>query len=264
MEPCVYAAPTELDRFGIRVLIKMARLRRWNRYFNRLSGKVCPLADRRLPALAMSSDGVVVVRCAVAAAFGVFGGVLSGLDGTFSMTDETFCNSDKTFSKTAKTLSVSGTTLSGTEKTRFIADKAIAIVGKTLPRPDKTLSIENKTLPDTDKTLSVENKTLPDTDKTLSVADKTPAKAPKVAATMEKAAFSPGEVPSTKQRVVFPSGTGLSSARLGNRTGERPSSQASPFTSQPATPTKWKYRAIYRLDDAQVGMWSGVREIVAG
>ena len=32
----------------------------------------------------------------------------------------------------------------------------------------------------------------------------------------------------------------------------------------PATLTKWKYRAIYRLDDAQVGLWSDVREIVVG
>ena len=32
----------------------------------------------------------------------------------------------------------------------------------------------------------------------------------------------------------------------------------------PATPTKWKYRAIYRVGDAQVGVWSGVVEIVVG
>ena len=32
----------------------------------------------------------------------------------------------------------------------------------------------------------------------------------------------------------------------------------------PATPTKWKYRAIYRVGDAQVGVWSDVKEIVVG
>ena len=32
----------------------------------------------------------------------------------------------------------------------------------------------------------------------------------------------------------------------------------------PATPTKWKYRAIYRVGDAQVGQWSNTVEIVVG
>jgi hypothetical protein len=32
----------------------------------------------------------------------------------------------------------------------------------------------------------------------------------------------------------------------------------------PATPTKWKYRAIYRVGDAQVGVWSDVKEITVG
>ena len=32
----------------------------------------------------------------------------------------------------------------------------------------------------------------------------------------------------------------------------------------PATPAKWKYRAIYRVGDAQVGVWSGVVEITVG
>jgi len=32
----------------------------------------------------------------------------------------------------------------------------------------------------------------------------------------------------------------------------------------PAAPAKWKYRAIYRVDDARVGQWSGVEEIVVG
>lgn len=36
-------------------------------------------------------------------------------------------------------------------------------------------------------------------------------------------------------------------------------------TSFPATPTKWKYRAIYRVGDSQAGIWSDVKEIaVAG
>jgi hypothetical protein len=35
-------------------------------------------------------------------------------------------------------------------------------------------------------------------------------------------------------------------------------------TPFPATPTKWKYRAIYRVADAQVGLWSGVKEVVVG
>jgi hypothetical protein len=32
----------------------------------------------------------------------------------------------------------------------------------------------------------------------------------------------------------------------------------------PATPTKWKYRAIYRVGDHQVGVWSNTVEIVVG
>ena len=32
----------------------------------------------------------------------------------------------------------------------------------------------------------------------------------------------------------------------------------------PATPTKWKYRAIYRVGDAQVGVWSNMVEITVG
>jgi hypothetical protein len=32
----------------------------------------------------------------------------------------------------------------------------------------------------------------------------------------------------------------------------------------PATPTKWKYRAIYRVGDAQVGIWSSTQEITVG
>ena len=32
----------------------------------------------------------------------------------------------------------------------------------------------------------------------------------------------------------------------------------------PATPTKWKYRAIYRKGDEQIGVWSDVKEIVVG
>jgi len=32
----------------------------------------------------------------------------------------------------------------------------------------------------------------------------------------------------------------------------------------PATPTKWKYRAIYRVGDAQVGVWSNTVEIMVG
>ena len=32
----------------------------------------------------------------------------------------------------------------------------------------------------------------------------------------------------------------------------------------PAAPAKWKYRAIYRVGDAQVGVWSAVVEIVVG
>lgn len=32
----------------------------------------------------------------------------------------------------------------------------------------------------------------------------------------------------------------------------------------PATPTKWRYRAIYRVGDAQVGVWSNTVEIMVG
>ncbi len=32
----------------------------------------------------------------------------------------------------------------------------------------------------------------------------------------------------------------------------------------PAVPTKWKYRAIYRVGDAQVGVWSNTVEITVG
>jgi hypothetical protein len=32
----------------------------------------------------------------------------------------------------------------------------------------------------------------------------------------------------------------------------------------PATPTKWKYRAIYRLDDQQVGQWSAEASVTVG
>ena len=32
----------------------------------------------------------------------------------------------------------------------------------------------------------------------------------------------------------------------------------------PAALTKWKYRAIYRVADAQVGLWSAVKEITVG
>ena len=32
----------------------------------------------------------------------------------------------------------------------------------------------------------------------------------------------------------------------------------------PATPTNWKYRAIYRVDDAQVGQWSAVVSVNVG
>jgi hypothetical protein len=35
-------------------------------------------------------------------------------------------------------------------------------------------------------------------------------------------------------------------------------------TPLPATPTKWKYRAIYRVGDAQVGVWSNTVEIMVG
>lgn len=33
---------------------------------------------------------------------------------------------------------------------------------------------------------------------------------------------------------------------------------------QPATPTVWKYRAIYRVDDAQVGQWSNIVSVAVG
>lgn len=36
---------------------------------------------------------------------------------------------------------------------------------------------------------------------------------------------------------------------------------ATPF---PATPTKWKYRAIYRVDDQQVGQWSAEVSVTVG
>lgn len=32
----------------------------------------------------------------------------------------------------------------------------------------------------------------------------------------------------------------------------------------PATPARWKYRAIYRLNDAQVGVWSAEASITVG
>lgn len=35
-------------------------------------------------------------------------------------------------------------------------------------------------------------------------------------------------------------------------------------TPLPATPTKWKYRAIYRVDDAQVGQWSAEVSVTVG
>jgi len=35
-------------------------------------------------------------------------------------------------------------------------------------------------------------------------------------------------------------------------------------TPHPATPTKWKYRAIYRVDDGQVGLWSAEASITVG
>jgi hypothetical protein len=35
-------------------------------------------------------------------------------------------------------------------------------------------------------------------------------------------------------------------------------------TPLPAAPTKWKYRAIFRVDDAQVGMWSLTVEVTVG
>ena len=35
-------------------------------------------------------------------------------------------------------------------------------------------------------------------------------------------------------------------------------------TALPVTLTKWKYRAIFRVDDVQVGAWSAVIEIAVG
>ena len=35
-------------------------------------------------------------------------------------------------------------------------------------------------------------------------------------------------------------------------------------TPHPATPTKWKYKAIYRVDDSQVGLWSAEVSVVVG
>ncbi|MFA6560763.1 MAG: hypothetical protein WCV00_02515 [Verrucomicrobiia bacterium] len=35
-------------------------------------------------------------------------------------------------------------------------------------------------------------------------------------------------------------------------------------TPQPASPTKWKYRAIYRVGDEQVGLWSNEMSITVG
>jgi len=35
-------------------------------------------------------------------------------------------------------------------------------------------------------------------------------------------------------------------------------------SAQPSTPTKWKYRAIYRLGDQQVGLWSNEMSITVG
>ncbi len=32
----------------------------------------------------------------------------------------------------------------------------------------------------------------------------------------------------------------------------------------PATPAKWKYRAIYHVGDHQVGVWSNTVEIMVG
>lgn len=42
------------------------------------------------------------------------------------------------------------------------------------------------------------------------------------------------------------------------------SSVYSDTTPHPATPTKWKYKAIYRVDDAQVGLWSAEVSVVVG
>ena len=35
-------------------------------------------------------------------------------------------------------------------------------------------------------------------------------------------------------------------------------------TPMPATPAKWKYRAIYRVGDSKVGVWSNTVEIMVG
>jgi len=34
--------------------------------------------------------------------------------------------------------------------------------------------------------------------------------------------------------------------------------------ARPATPAKWKYRAIYRVGDARVGLWSAEASIAVG
>lgn len=34
--------------------------------------------------------------------------------------------------------------------------------------------------------------------------------------------------------------------------------------AQPATLTKWKYRAIYRVDDARFGLWSAEVSVTVG
>ena len=36
------------------------------------------------------------------------------------------------------------------------------------------------------------------------------------------------------------------------------------FLTYDTTPTKWKYRATYRVGDAQVGIWSNIVEIEVG
>jgi len=32
----------------------------------------------------------------------------------------------------------------------------------------------------------------------------------------------------------------------------------------PATPTKWEYRAIYRVNDQRIGQWSAVVSVIVG
>ena len=32
----------------------------------------------------------------------------------------------------------------------------------------------------------------------------------------------------------------------------------------PATPTKWQYRAIYRVEDQRLGQWSAVASVIVG